>query len=219
MQRMRVHRNLGHPSNRLLVQILKEAKAPPSIIEIATKLECPQCARHVRTAPARPTNPMRARELGHTVAMDFSYHTTPDNVKLMVLHVIDEASKYHTAKIVRKGKVHNYSDLCNCDASDLIDAIGEWTRYLGHPTCFHVDEEGCFHSDLFKEYCGIKAIEVKMAAGEAHWQNGIVERHIGTFRELLKKLLLEDVFEGASNQSIVDLLQWNVTKSMVFRSP
>ena len=25
---MRVHRNLGHPSNRLLVQILREAKAP-----------------------------------------------------------------------------------------------------------------------------------------------------------------------------------------------
>ena len=43
-----------------------------------------------------------------------------------------------------------------------------------------------------------------MAAGEAHWQNGIVERHIGTFRELLNKLLLEDVFEGAENQSIVD---------------
>ena len=74
---MRVHRNLGHPSNRLLVQLLKEAKAPESVIEIATQLECPICARHARTSPARPANPYRARELGHTVAMDFSYHTTP----------------------------------------------------------------------------------------------------------------------------------------------
>ena len=74
---MRVHRNLGHPSNRLLVHILKEAKAPESIIDVATKLECPICARHHRTAPARPANPLRARELGHTVAMDFSFHTTP----------------------------------------------------------------------------------------------------------------------------------------------
>ena len=31
----RVHRNLGHPPNRLLVQILKEAKAPDSVIELA----------------------------------------------------------------------------------------------------------------------------------------------------------------------------------------
>ena len=34
-----------------------------------------------------------------------------------------------------------------------------------------------------------------MATGEAHWQNGMVERHIGTFRELFSKLLLEDAFE------------------------
>lgn len=104
---MRVHRNLGHPSNRLLVQILREAKAPPNIIENATKLQCPSCARYIRAAPARPTNPMRATELGHTVAMDFSYHTTPDNVKIMVLHFIDEASNDHTTKIVREAKVHN----------------------------------------------------------------------------------------------------------------
>ena len=43
-----------------------------------------------------------------------------------------------------------------------------------------------------------------MAVGEAHWQNGIVERHIGTFREMLNKLMLEDVFEGATNQTFVD---------------
>ena len=43
-----------------------------------------------------------------------------------------------------------------------------------------------------------------MASGEAHWQHGIVERHIGTFRELFNKLQLEDVFDGATNQTIVD---------------
>ena len=45
--------------------------------EIAAKLECPPCAHHVRTAPVCPANPLRARELGHTVAMGLSYHTTP----------------------------------------------------------------------------------------------------------------------------------------------
>ena len=43
-----------------------------------------------------------------------------------------------------------------------------------------------------------------MAAGEAHWQHGIVERRIGTFLELFNKLQLEDVFDGATNQTIVD---------------
>ena len=138
---MRVHRNLGHPTNRLLVQLLKEAKAPGSVIEIATRPERPICARYVRTAPARPANPYRARELGHNVAMDFSYHTTPNREKLMVLHFIDEASKYHTAKIIRVGQVQNYSDLGNCDTPDLITAIYDWARCFAHPSCFHVDEE------------------------------------------------------------------------------
>merc|ERR1712069_23252 len=107
-------------------------------------------------------------------------------------------------QIIREGKVNNYSDLGNCDAQDLIKAISEWARYTRRPSCFHVDEEGCFHSEQFKDYCGLKAIAVKMSAGEAHWQNGIVERRIGTFRELLNKLMLEDSFEGADNQPIVD---------------
>ena len=74
----RVHRNLGHPPNRLLVQILQEAKAPERVIKMARELERPLCARCVRTSPARPANPYKmSRELGQTVAMDFSYHTTP----------------------------------------------------------------------------------------------------------------------------------------------
>ena len=50
----------------------------------------------------------------------------------------------------------------------------------------------------------MKSIELNLAAGEAHWQNGIVERHVGTARELFNQLLLEDTFEGATIQAVVD---------------
>ena len=86
---------------------------------------------------------------------------------------------------------------------------------MQHPHCFHVDEEGCFHSEQFKEYCGLNTVYIKMAAGEAHWQNGIVERHIGTFRELLSKLLLEDMSEGADYQSVVE----HVTEAKIAMEP
>ena len=79
--------------------------------------------------------------------MDFSYHTTPNRGQLMVLHSIDEASNYHTAKIIRQGRVNSYSDLGNCDAVDLITAIVEWARYFTLHDCYHVGEEGCFHID------------------------------------------------------------------------
>ena len=51
-RRMRVHRHLGHPSNLLLVQLLKEAKAPESVIEIATKLECPHLRSLRKNSPS-----------------------------------------------------------------------------------------------------------------------------------------------------------------------
>ena len=86
---LRVHKNLGHPSNRLFAQILKEAKAPDQIVELASKLHCPICARHVQISPARPANPFRARELGQVVAMDFSFHTLPDRQEVMMLHFVD----------------------------------------------------------------------------------------------------------------------------------
>ena len=60
-----------------------------------------------------------------------------------------------------------------------------------------MDEEGVFQSEKFREFCGVKSIEVKMAAGEAHWQNGVVERHIGTFRSLLERILLDDALKVA----------------------
>ena len=172
---------------------------------------CPTSPHGTRKA-SQPTKSQRTWT-HRCNGFQLSHH--PQGEKLVSLHVIDEASEYHTANIIREGRVRNYSDLGNCDAQDLIAAIQEWARYMSHPACFHVDEEGCFHSEHVKDYCGLKSIEVKMAAGEAHWQNGVVERHIGSFRKLLNKVRLEDVFEGADNQTIVD----NVCETQIKMDP
>ena len=106
------------------------------MVELASKLECPICARHVHTSPARPAKPYRARELGQIVAMDISYHTTPNQEKLMISHIIDEASRYRTAKILRRAACPNYSDLGNCGAKELIAAIQEWGPLYVTPVMF-----------------------------------------------------------------------------------
>ena len=101
---MRVHRNLGRSSNRLLIQILTEAEAPKGVIEMARDLECSICERTKKIAPSRPANPLRAREVGEALALDFSYHVSSDNQRLMALNLIDEAAKFHVAKVVRQSK-------------------------------------------------------------------------------------------------------------------
>ena len=123
----------------------------------------------------------------------------------MIVNLIDEACKYHVARVVRRGFC-KHNELGNCDAQDLLDTLNEWTRYLPCPRTIHVDEEGVFNSDEFKDCCQHRSIILKNCAGEAHWQNGIVERHIGTFKRILKKMALDDLYSELDFEEIVDLV-------------
>ena len=121
----------------------------------------------------------------------------------MTIYIIDDSSKYHTTNTLRQARCSKYSDPGNCDSKELL-AISEWARYMAHPLCSHVDEEDVPIQRGCKEYYGVNSIELKVAAGEAHWHTGIVERHIGAFSELCNNLLLGDLFEDATLQSVVN---------------
>ena len=41
-------------------------------------------------------------------------------------------------------------------------------------------------------------------AGEAHWQNGFIERHIQTHKRTHQKLMLEERFSSLNTQEVVD---------------
>ena len=122
----------------------------------------------------------------------------------MVINLIDEACKCHVACVVRRGFCH-YNELGNCDAQDLLSALSEWTRYLPCPRTIHIDEEGVFNSDEFKEWCQNRPITLTNCAGEAHWQDGIVERHIQTLKRMIKKTVLDDHYSELDFEDIVDL--------------
>ena len=47
--------------------------------------------------------------------------------------MIDEASRYHIAKIVKHGFVEAGGSLGNCDGPTLMGELTEWTRYFGRP--------------------------------------------------------------------------------------
>ena len=147
---------------------------------------------------------MRSREIGENLGLDFSYHITPDGTRFLLLNLIDEASKFHVAKIVRSARVKAHSDLGNCDAVDLIDCLQEYTRYLPSPKVIHCDDEGVFSSDEFKEWCNQRSIHIRPCAGEAHWQNGIVERRIGTLKQIVQRLFLDDLYAGLDPEYILD---------------
>ena len=72
---------------------------------------------------------------------------------------------------------------------------------MGYPPRFHVDSEGCFKGDDFLQYCSDHSIQISMCAGRAHWQHGVVERHVGVFKGTLDKLLLDRAKEFPEDQA------------------
>ena len=76
-------------------------------------MRCEICERFQRTSPAKPANIGRAREVGQVLAMDFSYQATKDGLQLMILHLIDEASRFHVARVVKTIKAKTVINIIN----------------------------------------------------------------------------------------------------------
>ena len=89
---LRVHRNLGHPPQKLFLRVLREAGAPQSVLDDARELQCDVCDRFRKSAPARPVNVERARDLGEVLSNDF-----PHGRKELHMHLIDMSSQKNAA--------------------------------------------------------------------------------------------------------------------------
>ena len=74
---------------------------------------------------------------GEVLALDYSCHVSSDGQRLMVLNLIDEASKFHVAKIVRRAKARHFQELGNCSGQELIACLEEYLRYLPTPSIIH----------------------------------------------------------------------------------
>ena len=207
---MIIHHNLGHPSNKLLQQILREAQAPPATVALAGNLNCPLCRRFTRIEPARPATVTHAKKFNETLCIDMAYHDLPEVCQALVIHFIDEASWFHITDLVREGVINNQSKdqrsvLGNVNQITLLQCHhNSWIRYFGHSTCMRVDADGVFNSESFKDYIGNHHTVLYPCAGEAHWQIGLVERHIQTHKRTHQKLMLEEHFSPMSTQEVLD---------------
>jgi len=201
-----IHKNLGHPSNSMLMKILREAGAPKHIIDMASELRCDVCSRFKSISPAKPAKSHHFKQLGECLGIDVSFfrRTEEDKKTAMLLHLVDEASKFHVVKVIREGIADTDNALGNLKARELVDELrNSWFRYFQTPQTIHTDSEGVFRSDEFKDLCNQRGIRIITTAGEAHWQLGVVERHIRTVSETMRKLVLD---QGAdvSLQDIAD---------------
>ena len=66
----RLHRRLGHPSQDQLLRVLRLAKIPSEVLDMAKRYECAACRRHERPKSVRQVGSMEVKEFNRVIGVD-----------------------------------------------------------------------------------------------------------------------------------------------------
>jgi hypothetical protein len=191
------HRNLGHPGQDSFLRLLRDAGAKSEVIELAKTFNCPECLQRGRRAPTRPSGIPKKYDKWQCVSVDTFWWKTPNEVLghkekpmyVMGLSMMDEATDFHTAVIVRKSEGQPVG---NMSAEEFKEAFSKfWLRTYPAPTMLRYDEEGFFKSDDLQQWLETFGLKLEPISGESAWQLGKHSRHLQTLKEQMNLLCME----------------------------
>ena len=174
----RLHQNLGHPSNPDLARHIRLAGGQEQAVKAALQIKCQTCSRHTKPQISRPGRLVRSLDFGQEVGMDIFNLYAVEKEKLVVMSILDLASGYHVVRKIHGKKSDNYAKL-------FLEA---WASWAGKPNRLVVDQERGFMK-VFTDEMEKNGINSHYIAGQAHWQNGMVERQNGWFRSIWEKVV------------------------------
>ena len=178
----RVHQNLGHPSNTDLARHLKLSGADQAMVEAAQGIRCETCERLKQPGTRRPAKVVRPLDFNQEVALDVLNLFDLSNNKVVALSMLDMATGYHLVKRISGKKSANY----------LQDFVDHWVAWAGPPEVLTVDQERGFLKE-FVDGMEKFGTRVRFIAGQAHWQQGMVERQGQWFRAIWDKTIAHTV--------------------------
>ena len=176
----RLHQNMGHPSNSDLARHLRLAGADPVVVEACKKIKCQVCQRNKRGGSAKPSSMPNLLEFNQVVAVDAFTVYDCHGDKLELLMAIDIGTGYAIA-----GELQGHS-------GEAMEGTfcQMWSNTFGAPGSMVLDLESGLQKGLarFSEWHGTF---IRPIAGQAHWQQGSVERCIRTWKEVWSRLVDE----------------------------
>ena len=178
----RVHQNLGHPPNREMVRHLRLGGAGEAVVRAAEQMVCKTCEKSTKVKPSRVCQPVVALDFNEAIAADIMWLDTFDEKNRPVLNVVDLASTYQVVIPLKSTK-----------SADVAQALLDgWINWAGAPRHLLVDLDSAF-KDKFLALMDEKSVTVRCSAGQAHWQNGVAERHGSTWKSIWNKLVEDEV--------------------------
>ena len=169
----RLHQNLGHPDAQDLARHLRLAGASPDVAAAAKRIRCEVCDRNKRGSSARPASMPNLLSFNQVVALDaFSaYDALKKKAEFMI--AVDLGTGFCLA-----------APLSGHSGAAMEETFCRmWSNTFGAPGTLVLDLETGLQKGLarFSEWHGTK---IRPIAAQAHWQQGLVERCIRTWKEV-----------------------------------
>ena len=178
---IKLHKNLGHPSNDRLARALQVNGSRPEVIQAASEIRCNICAAHAPPKHARPASLKSMIDFNHKVYLDGIKWTNSQGKSFHFFHMLDAGTNYHVA-IASPART----------SQDLIQILNQhWLSWAGPPSELVVDSGTEMNSQEFSEFSQRFNIRTTTTCPEAHWQSGKIERHGAFLQSMLSKKDLE----------------------------
>lgn len=188
----KLHTQYGHSPAARLNELLRHQGVYDKEVFDAVKTAVSGCEACKQTAP-RPTRPLvsapRTLRLNDTLAVDLA-EVAPLG---RFLHIVDLGTRFAKAVAIPN----------KTTATVTRALLSGWLAHHGSPRMLLSDPGGEFDSDLWRSMAERFNIGVCTTATQAHFSNGVVERHNQTLKKMMMRLLHDH--PNANAQDLLDL--------------
>ncbi|CAE7834160.1 GIP, partial [Symbiodinium necroappetens] len=181
----RLHQNLGHPSVSDLTRHLRFAGADDKVIAACKGMRCQTCDRTKKVAAPRPASLPSFLDFNALVSVDVFHVFDAHRKRHELLSIIDHATTYHLVAVLPGHSNEAFEK----------GFVELWGRTFGAPRVIAADLESGLQKGLGR-YTDFTGTKLRSKAGQAHWQQGVIERHGGWYKEILNRVIDEHTVYG-----------------------
>ena len=201
---MKLHKNLGHPSQSDMIRILKHSGASAEAIRAVSHLECSVCAQHKQPASARPAKVTRRLEFNEIVSLDVKYLPGwKANQRVPCVNIVDHGTSMQVM-----------APIFTRETGELLKGVfrDSWLTWAGPPVHLITDPSKPNLSQELQQFCENNGIHMSHIAADAHWQLGKTERHGQWFEQIFERIT-DEVRPTTAEEFVDCVIQAQVAKN------